>query len=250
MERIDVGGEGFLFGYGIFETIKIENKKAKNIELHFERLKNSARELDINCDISFKYFETIIEKEIESFKEKDYILRFSLVKDGNSSKYFINSRKNNYSSEKYEKGFKIKISDIKKNSSSKLLYHKTLNYMENYMELMKAKNLGYDEVIFFNEKGYLCEGAISNIFVVIGDRIYTPRLDNGLLPGIKRFEIIRKLKEVGENIIEDNITYEMLFSATAIFVTNSILEIMKVTEIDGRKFLSNEVSILKDKILK
>lgn len=248
MERVEVSGEGFLFGYGIFETIKIENKVAKNIELHFKRLENSAKELGIFFNISFEGFNYIINSEIEKLKERDFILRFSLIKDGDKSKYFVNSRKNNYSLEKYEKGFKLKISEIKRNSSSKVVYHKTLNYMENYMELMSGKNLGYDEIIFFNEKGYLCEGAISNIFLIFENMICTPKVENGLLAGIKREEILKKLKDIGENIIEKDITYDMLFSAQEIFVTNSILGIMKVDTIEDKKYAFKKIEKLKKKL--
>ena len=248
MEKINITEEGFLFGYGIFETIKVIDKVAENLDLHYERLKKSANELEIFLNISFEEFKQIICDEIKKVESKNFIMRFSLIKDGERSKYFINSRKNNYSLEKYEVGFKLKISSVKRNSSSKLTYHKTLNYMENYIELMEAKKFGFDEVIFFNEKGYLCEGAISNIFLMSDDKIYTPRIENGLLPGIKRNELIKKLRNIGENVVESDITYDMLLSATSIFVTNSILGMMKVVEIEDKHYLTNEFENLKRRI--
>ncbi|MGL6115899.1 aminotransferase class IV [Cetobacterium sp. SF1] len=248
MERIkEIKEEGFLYGYGLFETINIKNKIPKNLEKHFLRLKSSAMDFNIEFSLNYDEFKNLFFEEISKYKENDFILRFTLIKDGDESKYFFNKRSNPYGKEIYEKGFKVKISDFLRNENSRLVYYKTLNYMENYMELLEARKENYNEVIFFNSKNYLCEGAISNIFIISKGIFYTPSLKNGLLKGIMRDEIINKLKAHGEIIKEENINLKFLIEADEIFITNSILGIMKVSELNGKKYSTRVVESLKEK---
>lgn len=248
MERIEISEDGFLFGYGIFETLSVKDKNAENLLLHYERMKNSAFELKISFKLSFTEFKKIIENEIKKLGKSKFILRFSIIKSGNNSKYYINARENNYDEASYEKGFKLRISDITRNKNSKLVFHKTLNYMENYIELIKSRELGYDEAIFFNNEGNLCEGARSNIFLVYEDRIATPKVKNGLLKGIKRDEVIAKLRELGENVTEENISYEKFVAAKEVFITNSVLGIMKVIQINQKTYSCEFIENLMKKL--
>jgi 4-amino-4-deoxychorismate lyase len=108
------------------------------------------------------------------------------------------------------------------------------------LELRKAKDEGFDEVLFFNEKGYLAEGAISNIFIVRENRLYTPGLENGLLNGILR----RKLFEQESFAVEEkNIEPEFINQADEIFITNSLLKLMPIRSIENTKFKNSDFSI-------
>ena len=83
---------------------------------------------------------------------------------------------------------------------SPFVFHKTLNYGECIMEKRRALAMGVDEMIFLNFSGQICEGTTCNIFFVKGNKIYTPELSCGLLPGILRDYII-KTYDVVETII-------------------------------------------------
>ncbi|WP_369414183.1 aminotransferase class IV [Halanaerobium polyolivorans] len=125
------------------------------------------------------------------------------------------------------------MSQVLRNSTSKIIKHKTTNYLENILEFRKAKAEGFDEVIFFNEKGYLAEGAISNIFIVNEQKIYTPGLENGLLNGILRKKV---LSQNYYQVEERNIGLDLINEADEIFITNSLLKIMPVRAIANTQF--------------
>lgn len=237
--------DGFLYGYGLFETVKIENKKPLNLEKHFKRLSSSAKILNINMDLNDIQFKNLFLNEINLHIENNYILRISVVKDNNSTKYFFNKRENVYDFKSYENGFKLKISSIKRDRNSTIIYHKTLNYMENILEISKAKDNGYNEVLFFNQEGYLCEGAISNIFLIKDKIVYTPNLKNGLLNGIMRNEVIEKLNNNNIEVRESDIDIKFLLNSDEVFITNSIVGIMKVIQIENKKFSTKHVENLK-----
>lgn len=237
--------DGFLYGYGLFETVKIENKKPLNLEKHFKGLSSSAKILNINMDLNDIQFKNLFLNEINLHIENNYILRISVVKDNNSTKYFFNKRENVYDFKSYENGFKLKISSIKRDRNSTIIYHKTLNYMENILEISKAKDNGYNEVLFFNQEGYLCEGAISNIFLIKDKIVYTPNLKNGLLNGIMRNEVIEKLNNNNIEVRESDIDIKFLLNSDEVFITNSIVGIMKVIQIENKKFSTKHVENLK-----
>lgn len=97
--------------------------------------------------------------------------------------------------------------------------------------------MGYDEPIFLNSKNQITEGATSNIFVVVGDKIYTPKLSCGLLNGIVRQYIVSNY-----DVIESEIDLEFLNNADEIFLTNSLFGIMPVNNLEKKVFKSQKIS--------
>ena len=149
----------------------------------------------------------------------------------------ITSRKNTYTTEQYEKGFELEYSNIRRNETSPFTYMKTLNYSDCIWEKRKAKENGFDEPIFLNTKGEICEGATTNIFFVSKDKILTPPVSSGLLNGIMR-QYIMKIANVEEGIIRP----ENISEFTEIFLTNSLLGIMPVKRLGEHTFNSRNIA--------
>ena len=150
----------------------------------------------------------------------------------------FNTRKNNYTEERYKRGFKVTISSARRNEFSQLTYLKSLNYLENILEHEKCIDEGYNEVLFFNTGDKLSEGSGSNVFFTKNEKIYTPSKKCGLLEGTVRKFIINNF-----DVTEGVFSKEDLMSADSVFLTNSIMGIMKVSSIYDRSF--NECSIIK-----
>lgn len=226
--------EGVLFGRGIFETILVKQNPVF-YEEHIRRLNRGIKLLNLG--------EKIDHANLRLFFRKNKVFNCVVKVVVTNSNVIITKRKFMYTKEDYKNGFKVKISKVKRNSSSPLTYIKSTNYMENILESEKCKEEGYDEVIFFNEDGYLSEGSKTNIFIVKGKRIYTPSLNSGLLPGVVRNYIISEM-----NCIEKKITLNDLKCADEVFLTNSLLGVMKVVNIDDASFSSNKIiEVVSDK---
>lgn len=146
-------------------------------------------------------------------------------------------RANPYTPEQYEKGFVLDISPVKRNETSSLVYYKTMNYGDCILEKRNAVAAGVDERLFLNTKDQICEGTVSNIFFVKQGKLYTPEIRCGLLPGILR-EYICETQHVEETIIypEDLKEYEECF------VTNSLMGIMPVRQIEETSFTEEKVT--------
>ena len=112
---------------------------------------------------------------------------------------------------------RVLASKEKIDSRDVFLYHKTTNRDFYNRHFHDAHEKGFDEVIFFNERGELTEGAISNIFLRQGEQWVTPPLTCGLLPGIWREKTLREL-----NAAEKVLHAEDLKNADAIILGNSV----------------------------
>lgn len=227
-EKIDLDS-GYFFGRGVFETILVKSKPIF-LKEHIERLNKGIRVLDLGKEISTYDILNLIEKH----SIKNCVLKI-VVSERN---LVLEVRENKYKSEDYLKGFSLKLSNVYRNSKSKLTYIKSINYLENIIEREEAIKDGYDEVLFLNEKGFVAEGSISNIFLIKGNKIYTPKVECGLLPGVVRNFIINEF-----NVIEKEILLDDLLNADEVFVTNSLLGIMGISKIEDKSFSENKITI-------
>lgn len=219
---------GVFFGEGVFETIFF-NESPYFLEFHIERLKKALKILNMS---------PLIEEE----KVVEYINKLKLVNKAlkitvTEKNIILTTRDNSYTDEMYEKGFNLKISKVLRNSTSIMPRIKSTNYIENILEKRKAEKEGFNDAIFFNEKGYLCETTVSNIFCIKDKKIYTPKCSNGLLNGTVRDWIIRNFK-----VSKCNITLDELKNMDEVFLTNSLIGIMKVKFIEDIRFNKEDVT--------
>ncbi|KOA18482.1 branched-chain-amino-acid aminotransferase [Clostridium homopropionicum DSM 5847] len=213
---------GFYFGRGLFETMLVNNVPLF-LEEHLDRINNGLSTIEINKEIT----KDEVMAAVKKLQCSNCVLK--LVVTENNTLFTI--RRNNYTQEHYKKGFKVKISSVKRNEFSKLTYLKSLNYLENILEHEKCINEGYNEVLFFNTEGKLSEGSLSNVFFIKNKKIYTPSVECGLLEGTVRKFIINNF-----DVTEGKFSKENLLSADSVFLTNSIMGIMKVFNIYEKSF--------------
>ena len=231
---IEPFSEGLLYGLGVFETILIENKEGEYLEEHYARLVEGTKALGINYDMSYTSFTKHISKFIERNPKERYALRVNVMKKSYTYDFMINSRDINYKSEDYERGFRLKVGDLLKNPSSPLTFIKSICYADNLLSLKDARSKGFDEVLHLNFLGEVCEGAISNIFFVKDKIVKTPSIECGLLSGIMRTKVIERLKGLGIEVEEGRYLLPELLEADEVFITNSLMRVMSVSEVEGR----------------
>jgi len=206
-------------GIKLVETIKVENLVMTDKIEHFNRMKKSA------IVLGFEFNPEILKIKLENkewkvgcsslHQDKDGILRILLSKDGEFETQYLplNPISTN----------KITVSEITVNSKEPLLYHKTTfrPWYENSMN--KIKNGEVFDEIFLNEKNELTEGARSNIVLKIGEELYTPPGDCGLLNGVMRQKMLNS-----DNLIERKLYLEDLKRADKIYCINSVRGIVEV----------------------
>ena len=223
--------EGYSFGLGLFETILLYKGKPVFLDEHLSRINKSIVDLGLNIDKLEK------DEVFQYLNKNKNILEYEVLKIVLSEKnrLFL-KREYTYTEKDYQRAFSLNISEVRRNENSIFTFHKTLNYGDNILEKRKSKKLGYDEPIFLNSKNQITEGAASNIFIVVGDKIYTPKLSCGLLNGIVRQYIVSNY-----DVIESEIDLEFLNNADEIFLTNSLFGIMPVNNLEKKVFKSQKL---------
>ncbi len=117
------------------------------------------------------------------------------------------------------------------NPQAPLLLHKTVNYGYHAFYRRQASNLGFDDALYLNPNGELMETSMSNIFAVKGDRIYTPPLSAGILPGTVREVLLEHLEAE-----EKPIGFSQITEFDYFFLSSSIKELRPVKQIDDHVF--------------
>ncbi len=194
--------------FGLIETMLLENGKMKYLSRHLQRLKKSASYFSIACPVdkiktALNFYAAKLSGSIR--------LRLLLKSDGH---IFIQHQP---AASLSASSLFIAVSERKTNSGDPFLYHKTTHRKLYDEEFKRYAARGYFDVVFQNKKDEITEGAISNIFILVKGRWYTPPLSCGLLNGIARQVMIRKLN-AGEKILY----LKDLKSADRIVLTNSI----------------------------
>ncbi len=105
-------------------------------------------------------------------------------------------------------------------------------YANNLLGFIEAHEAGCDEAIFLDEKGYLTEGTVNNIFVVRGSELVTPMKKN-ILPGLTRESIMAMAPDIGLKVAAKNIAPHDLAKADEVFLTGTGVELERVKEIVG-----------------
>ena len=108
------------------------------------------------------------------------------------------------------------------------------NYMNSQLAKLEAIDNGYDEAIMLDYEGHVSEGSGENIFLVEGEKLFTPSMSSSNLKGITRDTIMTVARDLGYQVVEEIISRERLYSADEVFFTGTAAEVTPIRSIDHR----------------
>ena len=139
-----------------------------------------------------------------------------------------------YPDELYARGVRAVISGILRNERSPLSRIKSLNYLENVLARREAEARGADDALLLNTAGDLACTSAANLFLPLDGRLVTPNVTSGALPGTVRELVVAELApQSGLEVVERAVRPEELSAAEEAFLTNALLGIVPLTEVDG-----------------
>lgn len=218
----------FTFGQGLFETMAVYRGRVFALEAHLQRLSQGAQRLELNVpskDSIRGQIATLVEANQLGSIDKAR-LRITITP---TSTVLTSSTKIGHA----EAARTITV-PFARNEKSALCGMKTINYGENVVAQRLATDANCDEAIFPNNRDELCEGAWSNIFVLLDGNWLTPGLDSGCLPGVTRSILLEMKEDSLPSIAESTIPIKDLERVDSAFLTSSIREVQPVASIDGR----------------
>ncbi len=241
--RVAAMDAGLLLGAGLFETLRAANGRIFRPGDHLERLFKSAEALEIpvveSADQLAEYLaEALVRNGLQEARCRITVTRGPLPSEsgqGNEARptcLVTAGVLTEYPEELYQQGMTVTISDVRVNPTDPLSGHKTTNYLTNLIVLREAHARGGHESLRFNGPGRLGCGAISNVFVVRGNRVLTPPVSEGCLPGITRKVVLELAERLGIEALEEPIEAGEVLQADEIFLTNTMMGVMPVCRIE------------------
>lgn len=245
--KISLFDHGYLFGDGIFETLRSYDMAVFKCDEHLQRLFNSAKYMMLPMPLSGKELKTLTYDALERSALKDAYIRITVSRGigdrginpetcRNSTLSIIVKEIPAYPPVCYSSGIETMIVSIRKMSNESLSPQvKGCNYQNSILAKIELNQHGMLEGFLLNEEGFVAEGTVSNVFIVKRGRILTPSLACGCLEGITRNTIIEIIeKQLPLCICEAALTRFDLYTAEECFITNTIMEVMPVVKVDGR----------------
>lgn len=242
---VSVNNRAFKYGDAIFETISVINSKVVFWEDHYFRLMASMRMLRMEIPLAFtlEFFEEQIIKTIPTeLENKKSRVRLSVYrKDGglytpktNEVDFLIEVSENKYQT---KENYRIDLFKDFYNYSGLLSTIKTTNRMLNTLASVYMQENDLDNCVLLNEKKGIVEATNANIFVVKGNEIKTPALNEGCIKGVVRKKVIEILEKNEDfTLVETSISPFEMQKADEIFLTNSVIGIQPVTNYRKKEF--------------
>ena len=237
---ISVSDSGFLYGAGLFETMRSYNGVVFALKDHLDRLFFSARTLSINNPYERKYITDVIYKVLRANKLTDARLRLTLTSgsmaesdEQRRAMLLVTATKLvPYPPEYYQNGVLVVLCPFKQNPDEPIYGHKTTSYFSRMLGLNLAHQKRAAEALWFTVDNRLAEGCISNVFLVKDSALYTPPIETPVLAGVARKTVCQIALKNSIKLVEKDLYISDCLNADEIFLTNVIMQIMPVSKIE------------------
>ncbi|MCL4407573.1 MAG: aminotransferase class IV [Thermotogae bacterium] len=235
---------GFMYGEGVYESLRTYNGSLFAPQKHFDRFKRSSQILGIPFRMDFEEFKSILLDGIKDVKE-DCTIRVVLTNgDGKKPLFLVYIMELQApTSDIYTYGVDIGISKLRKMDESSLPSALKTTSHANLMIARQGKENFY-EVLMLNSRGFVAEGFMSNLFLVENNTLVTPSIETGILDGITREVVIDLAKSLEIRIDERLVNVDELFNCSECFLTRTSAGIIPVRKIENRSIFQDEPGII------
>jgi branched-chain amino acid aminotransferase len=244
--KVSVFDHGLLYGDGLFEGIRIYAGKAFKLQEHLERLYEGAKAILLEIPLTVTELKSQVEDAIRVNNKREGYIRL-LVTRGvgdlgispnlckKASVIIIVDDISLYPAEQYATGIPIVTAASRRIGLDAFdVRVKSLNYLNNVLAKIEARQAGCLEAVLLNSSGYVSECTGDNIFIAKKGTIYSPAATDCILDGITRQTVFELAKGLGIEARPASMTRYDLYTADECFMTGTGAEIMPVTKIDGR----------------
>lgn len=244
---IHADARAFRYGYGLFETMLVQDGAIRLAALHWERLKDGMTALQIAAPAHF--FKELAEALRKTIKRNNHeaLGRIRLQVWPSSGGYYDGDAfPAQYCIETFalgedqlrfnENGLVVGIAEGIIKSADAFSHIKSCNALPYALAARQAKAAHWNDALLLNQHGRVADSTIANIFWVAENTIFTPPLAEGCVAGVMRQHLLRVLPVAGYKVAETPAQVSLIEAAEAVFLTNSIRGIRWVRALNGKSF--------------
>ena len=269
--KVSVFDHGLLYGDGVFEGIRAYDGLVFKLDEHLKRLWESAHTLMLTIPMDVKAMKAAILATLKKNRLKDGYIRVVVTRGvgdlglspwlcKKATVFIITDNITLYPKSLYQKGLEIITVPTVRNLPEAINPSiKSLNYLNNIMAKIEAKNGGCMEALMLNHQGYVAECTGDNVFMIkktgkgvtVKDHtLLTPPTYLGALKGITRQAIIEIAEKIKLPFEERILTRHDLFNANELFLTGTAAEVIPVVKLDGREIGEGKPGRITNMLLK
>jgi len=250
--KVSVFDHGFLYGDGIYETMRAYEGAVFMLDEHIRRLYRSASLIQLAIPKSAAEIKSAIHKTLKANSLKNAYIRLTISRGAGKigldpalckkpTFLIVTNEFKAYPGSFYKKGVRLIISSVRRNLKEALNPQiKSLNFLNNILAKIESKKKKAYEALMLNSQGHLAEGTICNVFFMLKKNkkavLCTPSLDCGILDGITRNIVIELAQKNGIAVKEGKFKKEDIYSASEVFITNTTMEVMPVCKVDSTSY--------------
>jgi len=240
---VSVFDRGFLYGDGLFETMRVFNGRIFRWEQHLARLQRGLEFLKLNVSLNPANLRDVADRLIDENQLPDSLLRLTVSRGVGKRGYSpVGADKPTVVMSVHpaptlsaQNGWKAVISTVRLPAGEELATHKTCSKLPQILARMEADAAGADEALLLNTEDLVVEGASSNLFWLEGKQVCTPPLPAGILAGVTRAVVLEICHELQIPTRESALTARQLPGTQGAFVSLSSLGIVPISSLDGRE---------------
>jgi branched-chain amino acid aminotransferase len=244
--KVSVFDHGYLYGDGIYETMRAYQGMLFLLDRHLVRLKHSADSISLKLPLPLDKIGDALNATVKANNLNDAYVRIQISRGPGEigldpalcpdpTMVIVAKAFKDYPAEHYERGVSVAIVNTRRNHPLALNPSiKGTNFLNNILAKIESIRAGAYEAIMLNWEGYVAEGTISNLFFAKSGVLYTPNLKTGILEGVTRGLVLDLARKEKIEAREELIPVKTLIEADECFITNTTIEVMPVTAIDGR----------------
>jgi len=239
---VSVFDRSFLYGDGLFESMRVTRGQPFRWWQHMERLRKGGDFLGIKIPFACKALEKFATELIAKNQMPESLLRLTVSRGvglrgyspkGAMAPTLVMTLHPLPPTPASGSGWKLHTASFRLPAGEKLAQFKTANKLAQVLARAEADVAEADEALLLNTDGFVVEGASSNLFWVEGKTICTPPLASGILAGVTRAVTVELCQHLALPFAEREITAETLRGTSGVFLTLSSLGVVECSNLDG-----------------
>jgi branched-chain amino acid aminotransferase len=259
---VPVYDHGFVYGEGVYETLRTYNRVPFLYDRHMRRLRQSAERLMLDVPFDDATLLQWIDQTVAAAGElNEAYIRVLLTRGVGDLNYDLKSTPapttviivkplEEPPARVFNEGIRISLVDMLRNHPKSVNpIIKSNNLLNNALAMQAAYRAGAEEALMCNYRGELTECSQANFFMVRGGTALTPKSSAGLLEGVTRAFIFELGKELGIDVREEVLLPKDLETADEMFITSTTRELSPVVNVDGRAVGTGTVGPVTRKLL-
>jgi branched-chain amino acid aminotransferase len=222
---------GLLFGDGLFETLRVDDGRVRDVEAHLDRLRVGLRKIRLELPEDRRTLRRAIARVAEAAPRPVARMRLTVTRghEGRPTRLITTTYYDPPGEDYYRRGVTARLlHSCRIDSGGPLCGVKSLCFQLNRLALREAESQGAYEALLLNERGRLVEGSRTNVALAFPDGIVTPPRSDGCLPGTVR----RRLLEKGM-LAEQPVSPEDLALAGEVLLMNSLIGVLPVSRVNN-----------------